>query len=504
MSTKKSRRRKKRRRSNIIPAIILAVIAAAIICAFFFWKTQYDKADASDVPVTPITVAGQEVFPMSAKVTVPVLGGLQEKFPGATDALEPVLKDWLEKPLFCLLTDKGEWWIVPEGTVFDMQDPATWLGLLGEARYALDVKLPDTMLWTVSLTYNGENGEDELIYSSASGASENIATNIIIKKSGNYTLQAEGALERTTRNEPAGTFYYRAYFNVKDPDPVITEGRAELAQGDIFSLKFENVPDGVTPEIESLLGPAIFTKGVPRTQDGTGGMEAAEGFTNWYAAIPISNTRSPDEYIVRVHAGEFDYETTVTVIAYEFAFQNMIIDTSVPSVAQALTSAAYAEFREKVSSLFPLLSEERYWDGVFIMPVNLGPDDFISTEFGEIRITNGDQGTRRSHNGVDLAVPSETPVYACGRGMVLVAEFLLNTGNTVVIDHGGGLKSFHYHMNSVAAEAGTIIEQGELIGRVGSTGYSTGPHLHFEMRIGEQPVSPSMICDPDAGLYSAE
>ena len=104
---------------------------------------------------------------------------------------------------------------------------------------------------------------------------------------------------------------------------------------------------------------------------------------------------------------------------------------------------------------------------------------------------------------MDFAVPTGTPVHAGGAGKVMLAEFLLNTGNTVIIDHGGGLKSFYYHMNSVETVVGTIVEQGELIGTVGSTGYSTGPHLHYEMRIGEQPVSPSMLFDPSAGLYSA-
>jgi murein DD-endopeptidase MepM/ murein hydrolase activator NlpD len=57
-------------------------------------------------------------------------------------------------------------------------------------------------------------------------------------------------------------------------------------------------------------------------------------------------------------------------------------------------------------------------------------------------------------------------------------------------------------MNSLETDAGMIVERGELIGTVGSTGYLTGPHLHFEMRIGEQPVSPLLLFEPEGGLYS--
>jgi murein DD-endopeptidase MepM/ murein hydrolase activator NlpD len=250
----------------------------------------------------------------------------------------------------------------------------------------------------------------------------------------------------------------------------------------------------------------VFPCGTPAPDEAAAGDKESAGLSglaDWYAIVPISNSRAPGEYSVAVKAGETIYETIVTVTEYEFDFQDMIIDTSVPSVAAATTNAAIAEFREKVSPLVPLISEEIYWSDLFIMPVELGEEGFISTEFGEIRITNSNPNTRRSHLGMDLAVKTGTPVYASGAGKVLLAEFLYNTGNTVIIDHGGGLKSFYYHMDSVDTVAGKIVERGELIGTVGSTGYSTGPHLHFEMRIGEQPVSPSMLFDRSAGLYSA-
>jgi len=325
---------------------------------------------------------------------------------------------------------------------------------------------------------------------------------VIILKAGDYVFSAEGTLNKTGPEMPSGTVRYRAEFSVKNPDPVFTAGRTELEQGDILSLRLENIPEGIVPEIETELGPVIFTKGVPQLDDQE--IMQPEGFESWYAAVPVSNLRPVGEYQVTVMAGELVYEVTVSVIEYDFPFQNLIIDTSVPSVASAVTAEANREFREKMVPLYSVFTEERLWDGIFEWPIVMVEDDYISTEFGEIRITNGNQNTRRSHNGVDIAASTGTPVLASGAGRVLLAEFLLSVGNTVVIDHGGGLISIYYHMDSVDTEVDKIVERGELVGKVGTTGYSTGPHLHFEMRIGEQPVSPTMLREQAAGLYSAK
>jgi len=482
----------------IVIIIIVVALAGAFVGGNYWFNSEYERLDASGVPVTPINIAEQRVNPISGEFTMPLFGNAQVRYPMLMGAMESILGDRLEKQL------NG----VPEGEVW-MTEPAepgaeSDLGLLGEVPYVLEFELPDTMFWSSSLVYIDDSGKEALVYVGGGAKQEEphgYSDSVALLKAGEYFFTAEGTLYKSGPDMPSGTVKYQARFSVKNPDPVFAAGRTELAQGDILSLRLENIPNGVTPELESELGPAIFTQGVPREE--SEGMYP-EGFTNWYAAIPISNSRAVGDYDVVVSAGELYFETVVTVGEFEFDFQNMIIDMSVPSVASSVTGDAIAEFREKVIPLFSVFSEERYWSGVFISPVEMGPDDFISTEFGEIRITNGNQSTRRSHLGMDIAASTGTPVLAAGAGRVLLAEFLMNTGYTVVIDHGGGLISIYYHMVGVDTVADVIVEQGELIGRVGSTGYSTGPHLHFEMRIGEQPISPSMLFDPDAGLYSAK
>ena len=79
--------------------------------------------------------------------------------------------------------------------------------------------------------------------------------------------------------------------------------------------------------------------------------------------------------------------------------------------------------------------------------------------------------------------PEGTPVPASNRGQVVFADFVIMTGNTVVIEHGAGLKTIYMHLSELNCSEGDMVEQGDIIGLLGSTGYSTGPHLHFELRI---------------------
>ncbi len=96
----------------------------------------------------------------------------------------------------------------------------------------------------------------------------------------------------------------------------------------------------------------------------------------------------------------------------------------------------------------------------------------------------------RMHEGIDIGAPSGTPIHAVAAGTVIYAGLLGGYGNLVVIDHGGGLASAYGHQSSVAVAIGESVAQGQVIGYVGSTGHSFGPHLHFEVRVNGAAVDP--------------
>ena len=99
-------------------------------------------------------------------------------------------------------------------------------------------------------------------------------------------------------------------------------------------------------------------------------------------------------------------------------------------------------------------------------------------------------GGRRQHKGVDLAAPTGTPIYATADGIVGRADWFSSYGLFVRIEHGADLETRYAHMSKLAVAAGERVRKGDLIGYVGSTGRSTGPHLHYEVRVDGVAVNP--------------
>jgi murein DD-endopeptidase MepM/ murein hydrolase activator NlpD len=106
-------------------------------------------------------------------------------------------------------------------------------------------------------------------------------------------------------------------------------------------------------------------------------------------------------------------------------------------------------------------------------------------------------GVSRMHNGIDFTAPTGTPIRASLDGTVLIAGPQGGYGNTVVIDHGNGVGTLYAHMSAITVAEGDVVRTGDVIGAVGSTGQSTGPHLHWEVRRDGQPVNPLPYLGPD-------
>lgn len=100
-------------------------------------------------------------------------------------------------------------------------------------------------------------------------------------------------------------------------------------------------------------------------------------------------------------------------------------------------------------------------------------------------------GTLRAHSGIDLAASYGSPIVATSDGMVDTANWAGGYGLLVALDHGGGLQTRYGHMSRLAVMPGQQVRKGEVIGYVGSTGRSTGPHLHYEIRVNGQAVNPA-------------
>ena len=119
----------------------------------------------------------------------------------------------------------------------------------------------------------------------------------------------------------------------------------------------------------------------------------------------------------------------------------------------------------------------------------------ISGVYGSQRILNGKP--RQPHYGIDIAAPAGTPVVAPSDGVItLVARDMYYTGGTIILDHGHGLSSAFLHMLDLNVNEGQRVKKGDLIGTVGSTGRSTGPHLDWRINLFSARIDPSLLVPP--------
>ena len=123
----------------------------------------------------------------------------------------------------------------------------------------------------------------------------------------------------------------------------------------------------------------------------------------------------------------------------------------------------------------------------FIKPVP-GRD---TGRFGLKRFINNQP--RNPHSGMDIAAASGTPVKATAAGRVLHTDDFFFSGNTVYIDHGAGVISMYAHLSAIKVEPGDVVQQGDIIGQVGSTGRATGPHLHWSVYLNGEAVDPALF-----------
>ncbi|MCR4406506.1 MAG: LysM peptidoglycan-binding domain-containing protein [Anaerolineae bacterium] len=175
---------------------------------------------------------------------------------------------------------------------------------------------------------------------------------------------------------------------------------------------------------------------------------------------------------------------SVPVGAGNFEVQNIYLS---PEVSALLDPMLVRDEQLRVADVMDDFAPSPAWTGLFQVP--LRGEINISSPFGGRRSYNG--GLADSyHGGVDLEADAGTPVYAAATGRVALAESLRVRGNAVILDHGMGVYTGYWHLSGIAVQAGQTVLAGDLIGYVGSTGLSTAPHLHWELRVNNVQVDP--------------
>lgn len=171
----------------------------------------------------------------------------------------------------------------------------------------------------------------------------------------------------------------------------------------------------------------------------------------------------------------------VTVSRVTFPVRRITLD---PAREALLDPRLAQEERRKVASALRVLHASQLWEHPFATPVR----GRLTSRYGVLSVYQGQ--VRGFHRGVDFAAPTGTVVYAANHGIVRLAGTLPLSGNAVLIDHGLGIVTSYLHLSAVVVRAGQKVRRGQVIGRVGSTGLSTGPHLHWGLRTNGVHVDP--------------
>lgn len=183
-------------------------------------------------------------------------------------------------------------------------------------------------------------------------------------------------------------------------------------------------------------------------------------------------------------SNEYEITRTFNIKSKVFKTQHLVVSESLNQSNN--NEKANLEYVRVVKPARTISADYKLWQGKFVMPV----DGRLTTAFAGIRYINNVLSSSR-HSGIDLAAPLGTAVQAANDGKVtLAASKLLSTGNTIVIDHGMGLFTSYYHLNTMNVKVGDTVDKGDIIGTVGTTGFSTGPHLHYAVSIYNTYVDP--------------
>lgn len=185
-----------------------------------------------------------------------------------------------------------------------------------------------------------------------------------------------------------------------------------------------------------------------------------------------------DQVVHQIRITQGDFKESHLTISQE---QSKIVN---PKPQDVVIIEQKKRDKELVVEAYSFSHPKPLWNGSFIRPT----EGRVTTGYGYTRYVNGKLNNR--HSGLDIANQKGTPIYAVNDGQVRLATELLVTGNTIIIDHGAGLYSSYSHLEELHVQVGDKVVVGQQIGTMGSTGFSTGSHLHWVMKIGNAYLNP--------------
>lgn len=232
-----------------------------------------------------------------------------------------------------------------------------------------------------------------------------------------------------------------------------------------------------------------------------------EGPAGYLTFLPIPIDQKPSELVIQwtplekgvlsvknevdLKESEESDASKATLTIKEKSFSTQYLTVKKEQEEMRRDTKRIEEDQKKVSQALSSPIEEPLFSGGFLQPL----EGRVSTMFGHTRYVNGEFSSR--HLAIDIAAPEGTPIIAPANGKVVLAEPLYLSGNRVIIDHGIELYTSFSHLSRLDVQVGDEVEKGDIIGLVGSTGFSTGPHLHHAVYVHGYAVNPELFFGSD-------
>ena len=346
-----------------------------------------------------------------------------------------------------------------------------------------DITLPDWASYTTltiqtavgSVVFAGSVSEYQSFLFPANGEYKAEMTLWRVPKGGMATQFEGGSTGALRKNlglerpaKPTGWYRYSFRFTLQaSADIAFSAERVE--QGGIVGVRISGMTGDTAPAVETDLGSVQCVR-------------AADG---WRAYIPAAYNASSGGHTVNVAVNGETLTNTLVVLPKDFG--TVEVDPE-----PATTDAANAEFRNAVWGLYEAPAREKLWSGGFVNPAE---NSMTLVDYGQVKVTNGQQGSRSNSTKL-YTIPGE-PCRAPANGVVVLARNLALTGNTVVIDHGAGMRSYLYGLQALAVSEGQTVEKGQAVGALGE-------ELTMDFKLGSKSVNPWLLFQTSGGLFWRE
>lgn len=212
--------------------------------------------------------------------------------------------------------------------------------------------------------------------------------------------------------------------------------------------------------------------------------------SSFYALVPISYYEKPGKKRIIISyikdKKKIFKGVSFKVIDGKYKSETISVSKGKVSLSKENKIRTKKEYQEAMK-IYNYASSKILTNNKYVLPLN----SKITSSFGKKRVYN--KTLKSYHSGTDFKAKDNTPIKAVNSGKIVIAKNRFYAGNSIVIDHGNGIFSCYFHLNSMNYKVGDIVKKGDIIGLSGSTGRVTGPHLHFAFRVHGLVVDPLQL-----------